>query len=66
MMDFNVVLQAISVVGFPIVMCIILLWFVKDQNDQHKQETEKFTNALNSNTIVLQKLCDSLGVEREG
>lgn len=65
-MDFNVVLQAISVVGFPIVMCIILLWFVKDQNDQHKQETEKFTNALNSNTIVLQKLCDSLGVEREG
>lgn len=64
-MDFNIVLQAVSVVGFPIVMCLVLLWYVKDQNDRHKEETEKFTNALNANTLVLQKLCDTIGVERE-
>lgn len=64
-MDFNTVLQAVSVVGFPIVMCMVLLWYVKDQNDRHKEETEKFTNALNANTLVLQKLCDTIGVERE-
>lgn len=64
-MDFNTVLQAVSVVGFPIVMCMALLWYVKDQNDRHKEETEKFTNALNANTLVLQKLCDTIGVERE-
>lgn len=64
-MDFNTVLQAVSVVGFPIVMCLVLLWYVKDQNDRHKEETEKFTNALNANTLVLQKLCDTIGVERE-
>ena len=64
-MDFNSVLQAISTVGFPIVMCLIFAWYIKDLNESHKEETEKFTEALNSNTIVLQKLCDTMNVERE-
>lgn len=64
-MDFNPVLQAISTVGFPIVMCIIFAWYIKDLNENHKEETEKFTEALNSNTLVLQKLCDAMNVERE-
>lgn len=64
-MDITTILQAVSMVGFPIVMCLILLWYIKDQSDKHKLETEKFTEALNNNTLVLQKLCDSMGVERE-
>ena len=64
-MDFNSVLQAISTVGFPIVMCLVCAWYIKDLNENHKEETEKFTEALNSNTIVLQKLCDTMKVERE-
>ena len=65
-MDFNSVLQAISTVGFPIVMCLVFAWYIKDLNENHKEETGKFTEALNSNTIVLQKLCDTMNVEREG
>lgn len=64
-MDFSSVLQAISTVGFPIVMCLIFAWHIKDLNESHKEETEKFTEALNSNTLVLQKLCDAMNVERE-
>ena len=64
-MDFSAVLQAISTVGFPIVMCLIFAWYIKDLNISHKEETEKFTEALNSNTLVLQKLCDAMNVERE-
>ena len=64
-MDFNSVLQAISTVGFPIVMCLIFSWYIKDLNESHKEETEKFTEALNSNTLVLQKLCDAMNVKRE-
>ena len=33
-------------------------------NDSHKAETDKFTTALNDNTLVLQNLCDILNVER--
>lgn len=64
-MDFSAITQAISTVGFPIVMCLVFAWYIKDLNESHKAETEKFTDALNANTLVLQKLCDAMNVERK-
>ena len=64
-MDVGSITQIISTVGFPITMCVALLWYIKEMSDKHKLETEKFTEALNNNTLVLQKLCDTIGVERE-
>lgn len=64
-MGIGDIVQIISTVGFPIAMCLALLWYIKDITEKHKEETEKFTDALNNNTLVLQKLCDSLGEERE-
>lgn len=64
-MDFSTVLQAVATVGFPIVMCLILMWYIKDLNEKHKEETKQFTEALNRNTLVLQKLCVHLDVESE-
>lgn len=64
-MDVGTIVQIISTVGFPIAMCVTLLWYIQDMTDKHKQETEKFTEALNNNTLVLQKLCDTIGMERE-
>ena len=64
-MDVEIIIQIISTVGFPIARCVALLWYIKDMADKHKQETETFTEALNNNTLVLQKLCDTIGVERE-
>lgn len=63
-MDINVIMQAITTVGFPIVMCICLAWYCMKLGDIHKAETDKFTTALNENTLILQKLCDILNVER--
>lgn len=64
-MDFTTIMQAISTIGFPIAMCLVLLWYIVDITEKHKTETEQFTEALNKNTLVLQKLCDNMGVERE-
>lgn len=55
----------INTCGFPIAMCGVLAYYISTLTKSHKEETEKFTSALNSNTIVLQKLCDKLDVERE-
>ena len=65
----NDVLSAITTVGFPIVACIGLGWYVKYQTDtnakevkdmrqEHQDEIAKVTEALNNNTIALQRLCD--------
>lgn len=57
------VVSIISTVGFPIAMCVILMWYVKDLTDKHQQETKDFTKALNDNTSVIRKLCDILHIE---
>ena len=53
----------ISTLGFPIGMCLIMCYYINKINDAHKEESSKFAEALNSNTIVLQKLCDKLDSE---
>lgn len=64
-MGVNEIMTAITTVGFPIVMCLVMMWYIKYISDKHKDETEQFTESLNKNTMVLQKLCDIMGVERE-
>ena len=64
-MDMNIIIQAITSVGFPIVMCLMLMWYVREISSKHKEESDKFAEALNSNTLVLQKLCDRLDITKE-
>lgn len=75
-MDWQGLMQAITTVGFPIVCCIAMMWYVKystDQNreeiaklnEQHKQEMTEVTQAINNNTIALTRLCDLMKVESE-
>ena len=70
-MDINNLVTVISSVGFPIVACIGLGWYVKYQTDnnnkevaemrkEHIEEINKVTDALNNNTLALQKLCDKI------
>ena len=67
----NEVITAITTVGFPIVSCLAMAWFVYDQtekhrkevitlNENHKKEIEQITLALNNNTIALTRLCDKM------
>ena len=60
---FNDLSTAISSLGFPIGMCLIMCYYINKINDAHKEETDKFAEALNNNTLVLQKLCDKLDSE---
>ena len=64
-MDITSLTQLITTVGFPIAMCVGLLYYLSKQSEKHKEETTQFTQALNNNTLVLQRLCDKMSVERE-
>lgn len=68
------VTQLITSVGFPIAACIGMAWYVKYQTDQNKSEikeiretyamkVEKATEALNNNTIAINKLAERLDKE---
>lgn len=67
----NMILQAVTTVGFPIVCCGVLMYYVKYIRDKdtemiadivarHNEEVNTMSAALNENTLVLQKLCDKL------
>lgn len=59
-MDFQTVVNLISTVGFPIVVCLICFWYINKMQERHKEETDKLAEALNNNTLVMQKLIDNL------
>lgn len=63
-MDINAVTTAISTLGFPIVMCGAMFRYMIKEKDAHKEEMSSMTEALNNNTIILQKLCDRLDGEK--
>ena len=68
------IIKIVSTLGFPIAMCIGACIFIKYQFDtnnknmddmrkEHKDETKSMTEALNNNTLALQKLIDKLGAD---
>lgn len=64
-MDVNAIIQIISGVGFPIAACLICFWYVNKLTETHREEVNKLTDALNNNTLVMQKLCDKMGVQTD-
>lgn len=73
-MGVTEVFQGIAQFGFPIVMCLIFCWYIKHISDVHNQEIKELTTshqieatqmteALNRNTLVMQRLCDKLDSE---
>ncbi|MCQ2740268.1 MAG: hypothetical protein MJ237_08610 [bacterium] len=73
-MDFGTVSTLITSVGFPIVACIGMGWYVKAQTDayrddvkdmrkEYKEDIKSVTEALNNNTLAIQRLVDKLDLD---
>lgn len=62
-MDVGTVTQIISQVGFPIAISLILLWQNKQEADKHQQEMSAVTEALNNNTLALNRLLAKMGAD---
>lgn len=55
-MDFNVLTQLISTVGFPIA-CVIAMFFMwNKEREDHKSEIDQVRAALENNTQALIKI----------
>lgn len=52
--------QLIGTLGFPIVMCGILCWYIYKKQGESDDKIDKVTEALNNNTAVISKLIDRL------
>lgn len=70
-MDTQGIITLIQSVGFPIVMCGLMAWYVKyitDKNreqitaerEAHKEEMNEVVKAINNNTVVIERLIAKL------
>lgn len=74
-MELETILTAIGSFGFPIVMCLVVCFYVKyiiDKNteqlnmitSEHKTEVKEMTEAIKNNTIAIQMLVDKIGTDK--
>lgn len=66
MENFDVIIQAISTTGFPIMISLILLWYVNKQLETHKEETNSLKDVIAENTLAIAKLSTYLEVKQDG
>ena len=70
-MDITTLAQLVGTLGFPIVACCAMAYFfakvndnyrtdIKELQSNHKEEIAKMTEAINNNTLVIQKLVDKM------
>lgn len=70
-MDFSALVQAVTSLGFPVVCCGAVMWYVKyltdanraeidDINMQHREEMQQITQAVQNNTEALIRLTEKL------
>ena len=64
-MDVSMVTEFINGVGFPIACVAAMFWMQNQEREQHRQEAEKFAEAINNNTQVMTRILERLGVKEE-
>lgn len=68
MVDYTAMTQVVSTLGFPIVMCGVLVWLNVKQMNVHRESEENFTQALSDNTkayIELKEAITNLKLKEE-
>lgn len=59
-MEYNIIVQLISSVGFPIVACCALFWQMNQQDIRHKEEIDSLRETIEKNTNAIEKLIAKL------
>lgn len=61
--EIGTISQLVTTIGFPIVMCGAMAYYVKYITDKQREERQQMVEAVNNNTLAIQKLCVKLGEE---
>lgn len=59
-MDVTAITTIVGSLGFPIFASIVLFKQLTRQSEQHKQEMDKMSEAINNNTRVMNELLSKI------
>lgn len=55
------IVQLIRDLGFPIAVAVAMFWKNIRDDERHREEMDKVTEAVNNNTLALTELKDKIG-----
>ena len=64
-MEINEMVSLLMNIGFPAFSAIVLYRELSRTREAHKEEMAKVTEALNNNTIVLNRILERLGINED-
>lgn len=62
-MDVSTIQELVNNLGFPIVVCGALFWYMNRQEERHREEQEALRGSLDKNTDILTRLYERMGGE---
>lgn len=62
MMEYEAIITSIGTLGFPIVMCLLLGWYVYAKDKTHSEDINKLSEAVNAQNTNIQKLVDRFDI----
>ena len=57
--------QLVSNLGFPIACVCVMFWQQNEERKNHAAEREKWVEALNRNTVAIERLCTEIGAKND-
>lgn len=61
----QIVSQLVSNLGFPIACVCVMFWQQNEERKNHAAESEKWVEALNRNTVAIERLCAEIGARND-
>ena len=61
----QIVSQLVSNLGFPIACVCVMFWQQNEGRKNHAAEGEKWVEALNRNTVAIERLCAEIGARND-
>ena len=62
-MEAEVISNLISNLGFPIACVVAMFWMWNKERESHKEESDKWIEAINNNTRVMEKVLSKFDKE---
>lgn len=61
----QIVSQLVSNLGFPIACVCVMFWQQNEERKNHAAESVKWVEALNRNTVAIERLCAEIGARND-
>lgn len=59
-MDANSVITIISTVGFPIAMCLLMAWYIANENKRNNEQDKQYTEVLTEIKTIVATLSNKI------